>query len=107
MLLFCLIFFVFVSQTTYATPLAFAHGGKFKMLYDCRQRPQSVFLKDRLYIVYNGDAKPTRNGKGHAYPMLITYNPKDRSFSKQLYTLMMKPVALKLLLSRSILLTMS
>jgi hypothetical protein len=82
MLLFCLIFFVFVSQTTYATPLAFAHGGKFKMLYDCRQRPQSVFLKDRLYIVYNGDAKPTRNNKGHAFPMLITYNPKDRNFSK-------------------------
>ena len=54
--LFCLIFFVSVSQTTYAAPLAFAHGGKFKMLYDCRQRPQSVYLKDRLYIVYNGDA---------------------------------------------------
>ena len=25
-------------------PVAFAHGGKFKMLYDCRQRPQSVLL---------------------------------------------------------------
>lgn len=62
--------------------MAFAHGGKFKMLYDCRQRPQSVFLKDKLYIVYNGDAKPTRNGKGRAYPMLITYDSQDRSFSK-------------------------
>ncbi|MBT5845357.1 MAG: hypothetical protein HOH86_02030, partial [Verrucomicrobiales bacterium] len=82
MLLFCLIFCVFVSQTTYAAPLAFAHGGKFKMLYDCRQRPQSVFLKDRLYIVYNGDAKPSKNGKGNAYPMLITYDPRNRSFSK-------------------------
>ena len=82
MLLLCLTFCVFVSQTTYAATMAFAHGGKFKMLYDCRQRPQSVYLNDKLYIVYNGDAKPTKNGKGRAYPMLITYGPQDRSFSK-------------------------
>ena len=62
--------------------IPFGEYGKFKMLYDCRQRPQSVLLNDRLYIVYNGDAKPSRNGKGKAYPLLITYNPKDRSFSK-------------------------
>ena len=62
--------------------IPFGEDGKFKMLYDCRQRPQSVLLNDRLYIVYNGDAKPSRNGKGKAYPLLITYNPKDRSFSK-------------------------
>ncbi|MDG2214638.1 MAG: hypothetical protein P8M70_12470, partial [Verrucomicrobiota bacterium] len=43
--------------------LPFGEAGKFKMLYDCRQRPQSVFLNDKLYIVYNGDAKPTKNGK--------------------------------------------
>ena len=61
--------------------ISFGERGKFKMLYDCRQRPQSVFLKGRLYIVYNGDAQPTRNDKGHAYPMLITYDPKERSFS--------------------------
>ena len=62
--------------------IPFGECGKFKMLYDCRQRPQSVLLNDRLYIVYNGDAKPSGNGKGKAYPLLITYNPKDRSFSK-------------------------
>ncbi len=62
--------------------LPFGEDGKFKMLYDCRQRPQSVFLNDKLYIVYNGDAKPTKNGKAKAYPSLITYNPKNRSFSK-------------------------
>ena len=62
--------------------IPFGEYGKFKMLYDCRQRPQSVLLNDRLYIVYNGDAKPSGNGKGKAYPLLITYNPKDRSFSK-------------------------
>jgi hypothetical protein len=61
---------------------SFGDSGKFKMLYDCRQRPQSVSLKDKLYIVYNGDAKPTTNGKGGARPMLITYNPLSRTFSK-------------------------
>lgn len=63
-------------------PMAFASGGKFKVLYDARQRPQSVYLKDRLYIVYNGDAKPTSNKKGSARPLLITYDPNSRSFSK-------------------------
>jgi hypothetical protein len=67
---------------TSAIPMAFADGGKLKMLYDCRQRPQSVLLKDKLFIVYNGDAKPTDNDKGSAYPLLITYDPQDRSFSK-------------------------
>ena len=52
------------------------------MLYDGRQRPQSVLLKNRLFIVYNGDARPTKNDKGSAYPMLISYDPRDRSFSK-------------------------
>ena len=61
--------------------LPFGHNGKFKMLYDSRQRPQSVFLKGRLYLVYNGDAKPTKNDKGKAYPMLITYDPNERIFS--------------------------
>ena len=63
-------------------PIAFADGGKFKMLYDCRQRPQSVLVNNRLYLVYNGDARRSKNGNGSAYPMLITYRPADRSFSK-------------------------
>ena len=62
--------------------VAFADRGKIKMLYDCRQRPQSVLLNGRLYIVYNGDAEPTQNGNGSAYPMLITYDPRNRVFSK-------------------------
>ncbi|MFP6670270.1 MAG: hypothetical protein VB857_02550, partial [Pirellulaceae bacterium] len=70
------------ATATHITAVAFAHGGKFKMLYDCRQRPQSVLLKDRLYLVYNGEAKPTKSDKGSAYPMLIIYRPPDRSFSK-------------------------
>ena len=62
--------------------LPFGDAGKFKMLYDARQRPQSVYLNDRLYIVYNGDAKPTKNSKGSARPMLITYDPQNRGFSQ-------------------------
>jgi hypothetical protein len=33
--------------------LPFGEAGKFKMLYDARQRPQSVFLKGRLDIDYS------------------------------------------------------
>jgi len=66
-----------------AEVLPFGEDGKFKMLYDARQRPQSVYLKGRLYIVYNADAKPTKNGKGSARPMLITYDPESRAFSAE------------------------
>ena len=64
--------------------LPFGEVGKFKMLYDCRQRPQAVYLKNKLYIVYNGNAKASKNGRGKAHPMLIAYNPQSRSFSKLL-----------------------
>lgn len=64
-----------------AVPTAFASDGKFKMLYDCRQRPQSVLLHGRLFIVYNGNARPSKSGKGSAYPMLVTYNPASSVFS--------------------------
>jgi hypothetical protein len=64
--------------------LPFGEVGKFKMLYDCRQRPQAVYLKNKLYIVYNGNAKANKNGRGQAHPMLITYDPQSRSFSKSL-----------------------
>tara|TARA_Y100001934_G_scaffold283865_1_gene408389 strand:- start:347 stop:1732 length:1386 start_codon:yes stop_codon:yes gene_type:complete len=62
--------------------LSFGKAGKFKMLYDARQRPQSVFMSGTLFIVYNGDAKPSKSDKGSARPMLITYDPANRSFSK-------------------------
>ena len=71
-----------LPTSTDANTVAFARGGKFKMLYDARQRPQSVLLNERLFIVYNGDAAPTANGKGSAFPMLISYDPQDRSWSR-------------------------
>lgn len=61
---------------------AFGINGKRNMLYDARQRPQSVLLHGRLYIVYNGDAIATKNGKGNAYPMFISYDPQSRKFSE-------------------------
>ncbi len=67
------------ETTVVASP--FAKGGKFKMLYDARQRPQSVLLGQTLYIVFNGDASPSENGKGRAYPMLATYDLRSRQFS--------------------------
>lgn len=62
--------------------LPFGIDGKRNMLYDARQRPQSVLLHGRVYIVYNGEARPTRNGRGDARPTLITYDPKTRRFSE-------------------------
>lgn len=70
------------EQRTVVEILPFGEGGMLKMLYDCRQRPQSVYLKYRIYIVYNGDSKLNKRGKASAYPMLITYDPQSRRFSK-------------------------
>ena len=62
-------------------PLKFAEGGKFKMLYDARQRPQAVLLCGRVFIVFNGDAKGSSNEKGRAYPMLTSYDMSSREFT--------------------------
>ena len=62
--------------------IPFAEGGKFKMLYDARQRPQSVMINGELFIVFNGDASPTPNDKGKAFPLLVRYDPAGRTFSK-------------------------
>ncbi|MBT6852267.1 MAG: hypothetical protein HOA16_13840, partial [Opitutae bacterium] len=68
----------------FSTPeiIPFGKNGKFKMLYDARQRPQSVFIKGNLFVVYNGDASPTKNEKGKAFPMLISYDSAKRVFSE-------------------------
>ena len=43
----------------------------------CRQRPQSVLIKGNLFVVYNGDASPTKDDKGKACLMLISYDPTN------------------------------
>ena len=70
------------EASSFSTPLEFGNNGKRNMLYDARQRPQSVLLHGRLYVVYNGDASATKNGKGNAYPMFISYDLQSRKFSE-------------------------
>jgi hypothetical protein len=61
----------------------FGQGGNTQMLYDRRQRPQSLYYKGLAYIVYNGGAKTTNPGRReHAYPHIVTYNPQTRELSK-------------------------
>ena len=62
--------------------LTFGVNGKRNMLYDARQRPQSVLLHGRVYIVFNADATATKNNKGRACPMLITYDPQTHRFTE-------------------------
>ncbi|MBK1878965.1 BNR-4 repeat-containing protein [Pelagicoccus mobilis] len=62
--------------------LQFGTNGKRNMLYDARQRPHSVLLHGRVYIVFNANATPTQDKKGIAYPMMITYSPKTRQFTE-------------------------
>lgn len=64
-----------------SVPMPFGETGKFNMFHDVRQRPQAVLLNEMVYIVYNGDAEPSKNGNGYASPMLIEYNPVTRTFS--------------------------
>ena len=59
----------------------FGNNGKLKMLYDARQRPQSVLLHGRLHIVFNADARPTKNLRASAVPMGVTFDLEGRTFS--------------------------
>lgn len=34
-------------------PVAFGEGGQIKMLYDRRQRPQSVYFNNKVHVVFN------------------------------------------------------
>ena len=36
---------------------SFGEKGQVKMIYDARQRPQSVYMNDKLHIVFNGGAR--------------------------------------------------
>ncbi|MBT3385652.1 MAG: hypothetical protein HN778_20860 [Prolixibacteraceae bacterium] len=69
-----------VEKTKYQT-LTFGEGGQIKMLYDRRQRPQSVFLNGKVYLVFNAGAEKEAVGKSKTLPMIVTYNPVTREFS--------------------------
>ncbi len=68
---------------------AFGEKGQVKMLYDQRQRPQAVFLNNKLHIVFNADGemksgkKKKKGNKFKTRPKAITYDPLTRKFSKE------------------------
>lgn len=63
--------------------IPFGKGGKIKMLYDRRQRPQAVFLKDKLYIVYNGNSKAGKSASSAAAcPLFVVFDPATQLFSE-------------------------
>ena len=61
--------------------LPFGEGGQIKMLYDRRQRPQSVFLNGKVFIVFNAGGQEGAPGKSKTKPMIITYHTDTRKFS--------------------------
>ena len=69
-----------VEKTNYQT-LSFGEGGQIKMLYDRRQRPQSVFLNGKVHLVFNAGAEKEAVGKSKTLPMIVTYNSITREFS--------------------------
>ena len=62
--------------------MAFGEGGQIKMLYDRRQRPPSVYLNNRVHIVFNAGGKAGAPAKSPTKPMAITYDPLTREFSE-------------------------
>ena len=80
LLLFCLLLAPAMAVAESA-PLVFGDGGQIKMLYDRRQRPQSVYLNGKVYLVYNGDGEKGAEPKAKTKPMVITYDPSTRTFS--------------------------
>ncbi|MDX1285065.1 MAG: BNR-4 repeat-containing protein, partial [Draconibacterium sp.] len=62
--------------------LPFGEGGQIKMLYDRRQRPQSVFLNGKVHVVFNAGADEGATGQSKTKPMIVTYNPESRKFSE-------------------------
>ena len=64
--------------------LPFGERGGIKMLYDVRQRPQAVYLKGTVFIAFKGGGPVGHSAKPKTSPMLISYDPRSRSFSETL-----------------------
>ncbi|MBC8372292.1 MAG: BNR-4 repeat-containing protein [Planctomycetes bacterium] len=52
------------------------------MLYDRRQRPQVVYLDDKVHIVFNAGGQIGARPKAPTKPMAVTYDPVSRQFSE-------------------------
>ena len=62
--------------------LPFGEKGSIKMLYDRRQRPQSVFLDGKVHIVFAGEAEFTNSKKAKTKPLAVTFDPQTKKFSE-------------------------
>jgi hypothetical protein len=60
--------------------MAFGRGEQIKMLYDRRQRPQAVYLENRLHIVLNAGGAAGASPKAKTKPMAASYDPRTRTF---------------------------
>jgi hypothetical protein len=69
------------TESTSDRILSFGEGGQIKMLYDRRQRPQSVYLDGKVHIVFNAGGEPGAPPRSPTKPMAITYDPLTRVFS--------------------------
>ena len=78
--IFCL---MLLPVQSYAgqTLQTFGEGGQIKMLYDSRQRPQAVYLHDKVHIVFNAGGNAGDTGKSKTKPMAVTYDVASRAFS--------------------------
>ena len=68
-------------------PMAFGFGGAKKMTYDVRQRPQAVYFDGKVFIGFKGGGTAANKKPGNVAPThasLISYDPKNRTFSKPL-----------------------
>lgn len=61
--------------------LPFGEGGQIKMLYDRRQRPQSVYLNGKVHLVINAGGEKGGPGKSKTKPMALTYDLVTGNFS--------------------------
>jgi len=73
-------FFQNIDKINYQT-YEFGKRGQIKMLYDRRQRPQSVYLNGKVHVVFNAGAEEGATGQSKTTPMIVTYNPQARQFS--------------------------
>jgi len=61
--------------------VSFGSGGQVKMVYDRRQRPQALYINDKVYMVYNGGASDIAENKRKSFPFVIAYDPESKSLS--------------------------
>lgn len=62
--------------------IPFGEGGTKKMTYDRRQRPQAMFMGNRIHLVYNGGASADAIKLEKTVPCATTYNLKTGKFSE-------------------------